>query len=495
MSQILVTNVSFCYDGSSVPVFDGLTLTLDTDWKLALVGRNGRGKTTVMRLMEGGLDYSGDIICSIPCVHFPKAIEAGVSAIQVLESLTGHIEWWQVQRELSLLGLEEERLSAIHYHKLSGGEQTRLQLAALFAHEHVYPMLDEPTNHLDAEGRELVAAYLREKRQGFLLASHDGAFLDACTDHVLALNPVNVELVKANFSVWFADKEARDRGELLQNASLRQEIKRLEAASQRSQQWSNSAEAGKYHTKNSGLRPDRGYVGHKAASMMKRAKGIEQRRHKAVEEKARLLQDIERTEPLKLFPLAFHSQRLLELRDLSIQYGERRICKEVSFQLNRGQRISLQGGNGAGKTSLIRLILGEEVPYRGTFYSASGIAISYVPQNTAWMSGSLKDFIQRNGIDETQFYTILRKLDFPREVMVQDTASYSQGQKKKVLLAISLCQSAHLYIWDEPLNYIDLFSRKQIQALILQFSPTMLFVEHDRNFTNTVATEQITLFR
>ncbi len=203
---------------------------------------------------------------------------------QVLRDISPEAEEWQLVRELSLLGLDEEVLERT-CSTLSGGEQTRVLLSALFLDEGSWPMLDEPTDHLDEEGRELLAQYLSHSRRGFLLVSHDRAFLDRCVDHVLALNRTGPELVKGNFSVWYQEKQDRDRREQAQNQQLKGEIRRLEQAARRTSAWSDQVEKTKYASKNSGLRPDRGYVGHKSAKMMKRAKSLESRQESAIREK------------------------------------------------------------------------------------------------------------------------------------------------------------------------------------------------------------------
>ena len=123
----------------------------------------------------------------------------------------------------------------------------------------------------------------------------------------------------------------------------------------------------------------------------------------------------------------------------------------------------------------------------------SGLVVSHVPQDTAGLRGLPGDFARESGVDLSQFFTILRKLDFARGLFERDMAGYSAGQKKKVLLARSLCQRAHLYLWDEPLNYIDLYSRLQIQRLLLEWKPTMVFVEHDAAFREAVATRTLRL--
>ena len=122
---------------------------------------------------------------------------------------------------------------------------------------------------------------------------------------------------------------------------------------------------------------------------------------------------------------------------------------------------------------------------------ASGLIISYINQDTSFLSGPVKQYCEKQGLDESIFFAILRQLDLGREQFVKRMEDFSEGQKKKVLIAASLLTPAHLYIWDEPLNYIDVFSRMQIEKLILEYKPTMLLVEHDVRFREKAATQVI----
>ena len=188
MSQITIQDLSFTYEGDHVPVFQHLDLQLDTRWKLGLVGRNGRGKTTLLRLLEGSLSGGGVLTRPDRTIYFPRLVaEPERPAREILLEGIPWEEEWMLLRELNRLGLDEDILDR-PFSSLSGGEQTRAGLARLFCQEDGYPMLDEPTNHLDEAGRTLTARYLRGLDRGFLLVSHDRAFLDACTDHTLALS-------------------------------------------------------------------------------------------------------------------------------------------------------------------------------------------------------------------------------------------------------------------------------------------------------------------
>jgi len=334
-----------------------------------------------------------------------------------------------------------------------------------------------------------VSAYLKRKK-GFILVSHDRAFLDGCVDHVLSINRANIEVQEGNFSSWWQNKAYQDAFELGENEKRKREIERLSKAARRTADWSDAVEKTKYHTQDV---VDKGYIGHKSAKMMKRAQSIEARRQKAVEEKSKLLKNIETAESLKLRPLAHYREKLVEVSDLSLRYGEKTVVEGVSFSVSQGERIALQGKNGSGKTSILKLLMGSPIEHAGSVRLASGLSISYVSQDTSFLNGGLAAYARESGIDESLFKAILRKLDFSRIQFEKDMRSFSEGQKKKVLIAKSLCEQAHLYIWDEPLNFVDVLSRIQIERLILEYRPTLLFVEHDKAFIASVATGGVLL--
>lgn len=492
MSLINIANLTFAYDGSYDNIFESLSLQLDTDWKLGFTGRNGRGKTTFLSLLMGRYDYRGSITASVNFEYFPFSVADGsLDTTEVVGSIVPDYEPWRLLRELNLLELSEELLVR-PFNTLSGGEQTKVLLAALFLKDNNFLLIDEPTNHLDTEGRELVSRYLNGK-SGFILVSHDRTFLDNCVDHILSINRAGIDLQKGNFSSWYYNKQLSDSFEQAENEKLKKSIDHLSRAAKQATGWSDSVEKTKYATKNSGLRPDRGYIGHKSAKMMKRVKTIELRRERDIEKKSTLLKNVEETESLAISPLAYHKEQLLLLDHLAICYEGREVCDSVCLGVQQGEKVVLRGRNGTGKSSILKLINGENIAYTGSFIRGSNLLVSYVPQDSSFLRGSLSAYAEECGIDLSLFLAILRKLDFSRQQFEKEMENFSGGQKKKVLIARSLCQRAHLYIWDEPLNFIDVFSRMQIEALLTEFSPTMLLVEHDRAFLDNIADRVVEL--
>ena len=410
MAQINVSNVSFCYGSDNI--FEQVTFSFHTDWRLGFVGRNGEGKTTFLKMLMGEKEYSGEISSPVPFDCFPYHMTDVQKVYPFAESckqLKPGVELWKLTTEMEKLQLSAEILYS-PFITISTVEQRKIMLALLFSGENEFLLLDDPTNQLDAVERELVKSYLQQKK-GFLLVSHDRDLLDSCVDHMLIINSNTMEVQKGNFSDWWENKSRR--------ASI-----------------------------------------------------------------ARLEQNV-----------------LVEVREYGITYKDANtpVFKNLSFDICQGDRVVLCGGRGKGKSTLVKAILSkcsektDELNYNetGILETASGLVISYINKETGFLKGTLKEFCETQGISEGLLRTLLRQLDFDRVQFAKPMEEYTEGQKKKVLIAVSLLKPAHLYIWDEPLNYIDVFSRMQIEKLILEFQPNMLLVEQDVRFKEKIATKVI----
>ena len=498
MSLICVSDLSFTYEGSYEPIFENVSFQIDTDWKLGFTGRNGRGKTTFLHLLKGDYEYNGSITTNVDFDYFPFPIlNQEIDTLEIILERMPEIEFWRLKKELGKLHVKEDVLYR-SFDTLSYGEQTKVLLGALFVRENKFLLIDEPTNHLDLEGRKLLGEYLNQKK-GFLLVSHDRAFLDSCVDHMLCINRTNIQVQKGNFSTWYENKERQDSFELAEQERLKKEIGRLKEASRQARGWGDQVESTKIGKKSLNYERNRDYVGEKSRRMQQRRKNLERHQEQAIEEKRGLLKNLETAETLRLEPISYHKETLVSARELVPGYGNKMVCSPVSFEVRQGSRILLQGENGCGKSSILKLILEqagikEDSQIRmieGSLEIGSGLKISYISQTTAHLKGSLKEYAKMWQVEESLLKALLRKLDFSREQFDKNLEYYSEGQKKKVLIARSLCEKAHLYIWDEPLNYIDIYSRMQIEELIRIWSPTLLCVEHDRAFGADVGAETI----
>lgn len=503
MSQINVNGLTFYYEGSFDNIFEDVSFSIDTNWKLGFIGRNGKGKTTFLNLLLGKYSYRGSIDSSVRFEYFPYVItaeQAELTASEFVCDINPDCEEWRVICELSQLR-ENADLLYRPFKTLSHGERTKVLLAVLFSGENDFLLIDEPTNHLDAEARETVKEYLASKK-GFILVSHDRDLLDACTDHVLVLNRRSIEVQSGNFTSWWENKQKRDQFAIAENEKHKKEIKKLRQAAKRTSEWADKNERTKI-----GFDPikehdrcisTRAFIGAKTKKMQSCVKQMEKRIDREIEEKEGLLNDLERTAELKLSQLAHHKNTLINIRDYSVKYptAEEPVFTGLDLEVKRGDRIALHGGNGCGKSTLIHSILqkagcadrGADITENGICETASGLIISYVDQDTSGLRGSISEYCDSRGLDLSIFCTILRQLNLERAQLAKKIEEFSEGQKKKVLLAASLLTPAHIYIWDEPLNYIDVFSRIQLEELLLSYEPTMLFVEHDVRFREKIAT-------
>ncbi len=398
-------------------------------------------------------------------------------------------------------------------------------LAVLFSGEQDFLLIDEPTSHLDQDSRETVKQYLNSKK-GFILVSHDRDLLDACIDHVLVLNRRSIEVQSGNFSSWQENKNRRDHFARMENEKHAREIASLKKSADRSRQWAQKSEDRKigYDPVKEPDRPCRPWFGAKAKKMQKRVKQYEKRIEREIEAREGLLEDIEEPVSLQLRPLTYHKERLIYAGNMTIGYSQKTageaVLKNFSFELRRGERVFLHGRNGCGKSTWIRTLLeaahasaenGKGIPYAdpaassgepavspgaltissGELSVGSGLAVSYISQDTGFLRGSVRQFCSGRGLDESLFCALLRQLDMDRTQFSKNMEDFSEGQKKKVLIAASLMTPAHLYIWDEPLNYIDVFSRMQIEELLLAYGPTMILVDHDIRFQERIATRVV----
>lgn len=525
MSQISVNNLTFYYEGSYDNIFENVTFQIDTDWKLGFVARNGRGKTTFLKLLTGQYEYQGKISSSVTFDYFPFEVgDKSKNTIDVIERIYPDYEFWKICRELNLLSMDMEILYR-PFSTLSNGEQTRVMLALLFSKENHFLLIDEPTNHLDMECRETLKEYLKNKKS-FILVSHDRNFLDGCVNHILVINKTNIEVQQGNFSSWWENKKRQDAFEFAENERLKKDIKRLTESARKTKQWADNVEATKIGAgseKYEKCIDTRAYIGEKSRRMQMRRKNLERRQKREIEEKSGLLKNLETAEDLKIVTLKHYKEKIAVMENCTIAYknsnfghertlnNQKEIVNGFNLEIKQGDRVFLNGRNGCGKSSILKCILGTllekkeninnsclsegsfPILQEGRIEIPNQLIISYCSQDTSMLGGTLREYAVKNEIDETLFLTLLRKLDFSRIQFEKRIEDYSGGQKKKVLLAGSLCTKAHLYIWDEPLNFIDVFSRMQIEELILKFKPTMLLVEHDKKFMESVATRIINI--
>lgn len=500
MSSIKISNLSFRYEDSSDKIFNNLNLDLDSSWRLGLVGRNGRGKTTFLNLLIRKISGLGKIQTKLNFSYYPVAIsDPNNIALYELQSQV-QFEQWQLERELNLLGADSNLIWQ-PFNTLSGGERTKILLALSFTNQDSFPLIDEPTNHLDEASRKEVSNYLRGHRQGYIVVSHDRDFLNQVTDHILAIENSEIHLYQGNFSTYEEVKKTRDEFNREKNQKLAGEISNLHNQKEQFYHWAQKIEAKKklgqktQYIINRRSRINKAALGHASAKMMKKSISARNRMDKRIEEKEGLMVNIEDVPRLTMNFHPNYHQVLLEIKDLNLSIQDKELFTDLNLVVKNHGVVSLEGKNGSGKSTLLKLLLGKarEVSYWGKYRLANGISISYLPQDFTIYKGSLKSFAQEHHLLYEDLLNVLKKMGFPRESFKTPIEEMSMGQKKRVALAKSLVEKADLYLWDEPANYLDVFNQDQLIRLLKEVKPAMLLVEHDEYFIEQVADRRIVI--
>lgn len=529
MAQIEIRDLTFYYDDFYHPVFEHLSVNLDTDWKMALVGRNGRGKSTLLRLLDGSLEPSGGIIrrsgtvsyfpytvdvsftktCDIvkECIGGLKMLEMQLEKYEAnpdanenenyLEALSQYMESdgyameSRICKEMSQMGLSTELLEQ-EFATLSGGEQTCMLIIALFLRKDAFVLLDEPTNHLDKEKKEHLKEYLKKKK-GYIIASHDTVFLDAVADHILAINKADISIEQGNYSTWRRNMEWKEQFELRTRQRLMQEINQLERQSKTTRTWSDIGNKQKYHfAGNARTNGTRAY--------MRQAKAAEQQIQENLAEKKQLLRNLEEEKRLSIYQEISEQECLLAADGISFCYegAFAPILKNVTMHVYPGDKIWLRGQNGAGKTTLLKLLAGR---LTGTgIRRRAGLSIAYVTQEPVCRKGNIKEFLRA----ETQmskdyhevyarFRDLCRLFDLPEDFERRPLETLSSGELKKVDIARTLAGNHHILFLDEPLNYMDVQFKMQLETALMDEELTLIFVEHNEEFGKRIANKVIEL--
>ena len=524
MASIIINSLTFYYSaGASETIFENVNLNLSTDWKLGLIGRNGKGKTTLLKLIKKSLEpVNGSISTGVDTFYSPYIpVNSSKLTLEVIRENVAPFSQWEREMESLLNKGDEDSLRQYNrileqyqnhdgfkidaliekethdigidtglltrdFRTLSGGEQTRALLVSLFLKKNAFLLIDEPTNHLDMDGRGKLGEYLNNKK-GFIIVSHDRYFLDLCTDHILSINKSDIRINKGNYSQWKYNSDLETDFEKKKKEKLSREVKSLEVAAKKRRKWANIKEN---EIKGAS---DKGFVSHQSAKLMKRAIAIEDRITGKIEKKMNLLKNYEKKRILKLRSKPGQGNLLAYMEDVYLSFNGKEILSNVSLYLREGSRIAITGRNGSGKTSLLKMLTGELQPDKGDLFVKSGLDVSYVRQNPLWQKGYLKDLLYYHKIDQTMFRNILAVFGARGDIFERPLETYSRGEIKKIELCRSFLKPYDLLLWDEPLNYIDIMSREQIEEVALKNEPTMIFVEHDAAFIDNVATEIISL--
>lgn len=501
-------------------LFENISFEIKTGERIGLIGQNGCGKTTLMKMLIGLEEYqSGEIslrkgnkigyLNQIP-IYESTTTTANVlrMAFDEVDQLREQME--RLEQEMGLLdgeqlekamdsysrlleqyelkhgyeldtridkiceGLQiDDRMKEMSFDRLSGGEKTRVVLAKILLEEPDILLLDEPTNHLDLMTIEWLEGFLKEYKGSALIISHDRLFLDHVVEKIYELEYDHMEQYLGNYSYYVVEKERRFLIEFRNYQNQQRKIERMEQQIERYRIW--------------GVMRD-------SETMFKRAKELEKRLEK-IEVLDRPIFE-KRKIRLKQASVGRSGKLVMELSELRKGFQDREILKEVSFQLFYQDSACIIGENGSGKTTLLKLILGELEPDKGTIRLGANVILGYLPQQVEYPEEeqTVLDYFARlhnltNGAARSQ----LAKALFLQEDVNKKIKYLSGGEKSRLRLCSLTFEGANLLILDEPTNHLDMDSREVLEETLREYEGTLLFVSHDRYFINKLADKILTL--
>lgn len=490
-------------------ILDGLSFQVDTGQRVGLLGPNGCGKTTLLRILTGAIDYDeGEVVLApgkrlglisqIPVYpegyivedvlstafsslhdmerelgelaarmgeeHSPELLSRYDRLSAAFESAGGYETQTRINKVCNGLSIPQAMREQL-FDSLSGGEKTRVNLARLILEDTDILLLDEPTNHLDLRATEWLEEYLDKFKGTVLTVSHDRYFLDKVVDRIIEIQEGKGEFYAGNYSFYAVEKERRYEEKLKRYEKEQAKIQQLEKAAEQLRTWAYSG-------------MDKTFK--RAQSMEKR---IERMRVTDRPKKERKME-------VRFGEREFRGDEVLTIKNLKKSFGDRTLFSNVNLEVAGGERIALLGDNGTGKSTLIKILMGEEEPDSGKLRMGPTVKIGYLPQIIRFSHP------ERNLVD-TMLYDLdctaqtarnrLAAFKFRGEDVFKPVSTLSGGEQSRLRLCMLMDAKINLLILDEPTNHLDIQSREWIEEAVEEYEGNLLFVSHDRYFIERFA--------
>lgn len=506
MAEITISAVTKSFAQDRV-VLDHVSFQVDAGERVGLLGGNGAGKTTLLKILTGEVqpDSGSASVARGRRMGYVAQLNRFSSENTVEDVLAGaYARVREISRQLDRAHADMSALSPAQYDalerefqalggydwqtdmnkiaaglqigpdmrtrrfsELSGGEQTRVCLARLIMEKTDVLLLDEPTNHLDMASLEWLEDYLVHFKGAVLVVSHDRYFLDVVVDRIVELENGRAEFYSGNYSFYAREKEIRYQQRMLQYEKEQAKIKQLEFQIARLKAWGSVYDNPALHKR--------------AASMEKRIERTRQTDRPTRE--SRLEMDFSSE--------AFRADRVLRVENLAKAYDGRTLFSGVTAEiLGGGEKVALLGGNGAGKTTFLKILLGQEAADAGSAVFGPSVKVAYLPQVVTFEhpERTLYDtLLYEGGCDPQQARDRLGAFRFRGEDQFKTVSQLSGGERARLRLCLIMLSRANLLILDEPTNHLDLASREWIEEAVSHFQGTLLFVSHDRYFVRRFA--------
>ena len=493
-------------------VLDGLSFQIDQGERVGLLGKNGAGKTTLFKILTGELDYDeGEVMVGqgrrVGLISQIPVYPAGYTVEDVLRSAFSRLHQLAEEMErlaermangdtdpdtLKRYGSLSERFEVFGgydtdvavnkianglsipdemrkqlFDSLSGGEKTRVNLGRLILEDTDILLLDEPTNHLDLHATEWLEEYIRNFRGTVVAISHDRYFLDRIVTRVIEVADGKAEFYSGNYSFYAVEKERRFQERMKQYQKEQAKIEQLERAADQLRLWAFQGMDKTYR---------------RAISMEKR---IERMRTTSKPTKARKMD-------ARFNTAEFHGDEVLGLRNIAKSYDEKHLFDNITLKVEGGERIALIGDNGTGKSTLIKMIMGELYPDDGRIKTGPQVRSAYLPQiihfdHPDW--NLVENMMAaKKGLSAQSARNRLAAYDFRGEDVFKPVNVLSGGEQSRLRLCMLMDDEINFLILDEPTNHLDIASREWVEEAVEAYDGTLLFVSHDRYFINRFAT-------
>lgn len=469
-------------------ILNGIDLDIDKRARIGLVGRNGAGKSTLANILTGHeAQDEGQLVIGRPGLKTGYLRQTETEPEVLIDLLANSDREDSLPGLLGRLGLQRiEGWTAERMQNLSGGEKTKLALAQVWAAQPDLVILDEPTNHMDHQGIEFLISELARFKGAAVIISHDRYFLDRTVTQIAALENGHLKLYSGNYSMYRQTRQQERESQWHQYTAEQKEQRKIDQAVQQLKAWSDKAHR-ESRQKAMGAMGGKEYY-------RKKAKKRDQAIKSQIKRLEKMRQDgVERpdTDPRVKFNMDTaekKGRRILQAENISKSYGWRCLFQESSFYVNRGEKVGITGPNGCGKTTLIKMMLGQSELDSGELFLSPAARVAYISQELPQGEAHcLKDLIKyQTSAEQKQTIQLLIALGIAYDRMDIPLGELSRGERMKIDMGLAIQGENDLLILDEPTNHLDIYSREALEESLLNFAGTVLLISHDRYLVDKV---------
>ncbi len=535
MLLVQMQNINFRYENKPESIFDNLSLDIYDSCKVGLIGRNGVGKSTLVKLileeitpnqgfvhkkddLEVGYlpqeirydeeqlvsEYFWSINSKLDSVMCKLKDQSKLSQHELVEllgeydDLQGYVFEIEIEKHITLFDLSESILNR-NIGSLSGGEKTKIALIRILLSNPSMILLDEPTNHLDINTLQWLEVFLQNLKIPFLIISHDRKFLDNCVNEIWEIESKEINRYSGNYSFYRECKDQDFQSKMHNFESQKKKINKLKKALIKRKSWSFQHQG---QTGTEGNAPVYESIGNESKSAMTRAKAIESRVIKDIEKAEAEKPWIEKKRRIIFSNSSLNCREILKVENLCKSFSNEIVLDSLSFSIKNHSRVSIEGPNGSGKSTLLKILMGRLKQSSGKLQWNPQVKIGYYSQEFDHLDEN-RTIIEEvlDGVESDLTYselqsrarTILGCLNLRKDKVYYKISELSIGEKSKVALTKLILSDSNVLILDEPDNHLEIVAREALEDALFNYSGTILFVSHDRYFVEKIGTESVEL--